>query len=142
MPLSALTYATRCRAVEESPRSTCLKYSLYGKNLAMGWVATPVVLGTLALGACFMLLQQKAMWAELKIARQERAAHPDPNRRRNSLRGLIIVFAIYGTVGAAFYVGWHAGGTTAGVLSAVGLALAWVLGGAALAVKSAWVSRE
>jgi hypothetical protein len=108
----------------------------------MGWIAPLVVFVALALGSCFVVVQQKALWAEVQIARRERADHPDPDRRRKSIRSLVIVLTVYGSLVVAFYVGWRAGGTTAGAISAVCVALLWALAGALLAVKAAWVARK
>jgi len=52
------------------------------------------------------------MWAE--FARRERAAHPDPDRKRDVIRGLAITADIYSTLGLAFYIGWHQAGVAAG----------------------------
>jgi len=108
----------------------------------MGWIAPLVVAVAMGLGLCFLVLRQRAMWEELRIARQERADHPDPDRRRKMVRSLVGALVVYASLGVALYVGWRAAGVAAGAISAVCVALAWILGAAAFAVKSAWVSRR
>jgi hypothetical protein len=119
-----------------------LTIAVAGNDAVMGWLATMTVFVAMVLGGCFVALQNKALREEFQIARKERATHPDPDRDAKSARTLIMVLGVYGSLAAAFYVGWRAGGATAGAISAVSVALIWVLGAAVFAIKSAWVSRR
>lgn len=106
------------------------------------WIATLTVLVALVIGASFTLLQMKTMRQELQIARQERDAHPIPDRGRQVVRSLAVVSLGYGVLGVAFFLGWRQGGVSGGALAVVALASLAVLVVAALAIKSAWVSRR
>ncbi|MGH3599716.1 MAG: hypothetical protein ACRDQH_05460 [Pseudonocardiaceae bacterium] len=105
-------------------------------------MATALVFVALVIGSGFVVLQTTALREEAKIARQERASHPDPDRRRKSARTVAVLVAVYGSLAGAFLIGWRAGGSAAGALSAVAVAVLWVLGAGAFAVRSALVTRK
>jgi hypothetical protein len=105
----------------------------------MDWVGPLVLLIALSIGTGFTLLQFRTMWAEVRVTRRERLAHPDPNRKRHIIRALVIVIAVYGLVGMAFYLGWRRAGLSGGVIAAASTATVGVLVMAAVALKSAWV---
>ncbi len=113
-----------------------------GTRAYVDWIATLTVLVAVMIGAGFTLLQMKTMRQELQITRQERDAHPIPDRGRRVLRSLAVVSLVYGVLGVAFFVGWRQGGVSGGALAAVALVSLAVLVAAALAIKSAWVSRR
>ena len=109
---------------------------------SMGWIATVVVFVALVIGGGFVVLQTKSLREEAEIARKERASHPDPDRPRKSARTVAVLLGVYGSLAAAFLIGWRARGSAAGALSAVAVALVWVLGAGAFAVRSARVTRK
>ena len=108
----------------------------------MGWLATWIMCVVLLVGTGFVVLQDKALLEEAKIAGEERLAHPDPDRRRKMVRAIGLTVAVYGSVAVAFTVGWRATGAAAGAICAVLVGLMWVLAGGVYAAKSAWVSRR
>lgn len=124
-----------------SPR-TVVEVLRLGKNTDMGWIATVVLFVATGLGVCFTVVRMKTLWAEVQIARRERAAHPGPKRSQKARRTLVILVMVYGSLAVALFIGWQAANATVGALSTLCVALAWVFGAAAFAVRSVWVSRK
>jgi chromate transport protein ChrA len=86
------------------------------------------------LSACFAALQLKMVWDLLKSQRRW--------TRRDFMRMLKILGAIYGPLGVAFYIGWRLNGLTGAVLILVGVVVVGALVLLGLAIKSAWVKHS
>jgi hypothetical protein len=104
-------------------------------------VAGIVLFIAFGIGACFMLLQWKAMRAEAEVHRQE-VLRRGPVPRAEAVRTTLVTGGIYLSLGLAFFVGWRMAGLGAGIIAAVVTAGVGALVAAAWAIRAGWVSRD
>jgi hypothetical protein len=103
----------------------------------MDWLSALVVFGACSIGLCFNILQWQLWRPVAKIAREERCRNPDPNRKRDAIRGITITAAVYAAIGLAFFLGWRRGGISLGAACAVAVAVTAGLAAAGYGIQRA-----
>lgn len=85
----------------------------------MGWIATTLVMAVLVIGIAVRMTTLAPLANEWKVARRERAAHPDPARKRALMLALGGVLLFYVLVGSAFLIGLLLWGLEGGFLTGI-----------------------